>query len=584
MFYCAVCHVTDVAILVALDLGPIMYTLTRSCDNFLSYLHLSTCPPETNFIEYYSTDKSCFGCWDDMVHLLDLAVLIYAGAHVGPLPEEIISVAKPFQRFSRIKLRAWPLRCLNLLLGNKPALIFYSQTIDPVGEIYISASADVFANIWGPMWRVYSESDRSILHYNVGSGSIIPWEFETGHHPQLKDNERLGHWMKLSSTFSDSHTSEEVNPWLRTRSCSEGGQSEDHDSSESEPEEEAENLDINAQSSRRRHAYAMAHPFSGSERILIGAQKNPKLVWSKCSCSIHKLTHRMKERQHIHFLKTSKLFHYVDAKNLSMVAGGHGLTLGGSITMKTQNGRSWKEGLLEVWENQPDARHPRDLESFWGVTISLCTFNARRVRLTELLGTDSIKYLLHPFRWSGSHIESEFFNAVSSSKPFALRALWIREEKWQEELGKALLTCLRALCQTGYDANRKELNALWMSPKSTGPKRVVLEPLDHSWVKMLQDSEDSFATAVMVKKCLGITSAKDGPQSCIQEGGWHAPSRLETAIAITEKFRTLHWHKQRCVRKISTCGVQQIIHGKHDGMSPTSTRVKPSGEHALGHG
>lgn len=536
MFYCAVCFTESLAGSY-LNLIPLVSTLTRSCDKLLSCLHLSIRPPDIDFLDFYSTSAECFRCWDNTVHLLDLAVLVYTGAHVDPLPENLAHIATAFQGSSRIKLQSRSLKCLKSFLGKGQAWIFSLQIDVPQDEIYISASADVFAEIWGPMWNVYSESDSSIIQYNVGGGSIVPWDSEIGQHPQLKENERLGHWMTLSSTFSGSHINEVVNPWLTTGDPSEDDQFEDQGSSESEPEDAAENLHINPRLSDQWHAYARAHPFSGSERILIGAQASPKLVWNRCHCSTHRLTHRLKEKQELHFLNTSSFFHYVDSKNLSMVAGGHGLTLGANITIKTQNGRSCKEVLLEFWENQPDARHPRTLENFWGVMISSCTFNARRVRLTELLGTDGIKNLLKPFRWSNSQIGNKFFNAVSNSDPFALRDLWTGREEWQEELGKVLLTCLRALCQTGYDAKRNEFNALWMSLKSTRPKRVVLKPFEHKWIRMLQDSEDSCAMAVVVKRFLGTSSAEDGPQSCIEEGGWHASSRLETAITINNKIR-----------------------------------------------
>ncbi|MCJ1465998.1 hypothetical protein MMC07_004617 [Pseudocyphellaria aurata] len=798
------------------DLESMVGTLTRNCDKLLSCLHLSTRPPETDFIEGYPNDAACFRCWEDTAHLLDLAVLIYTGAHVDPLIEGMINTAKLFGMFSRIILQTQPLKCLSPLFGDRQAWIFSLIPIIPHDGIYISTSADLFADIWGPMWKVYREDDRSILQYNVGGGSIVPWDHDIGHHPRLKDNERLGHWMTLSSTFSRSNTIEGFNPWLPTGKSPEGDRSEvqdsserepedaaeedhhnsesepedaaeaDHDSSESEPEDAAEEdhdsseselnssattytvggsslvpwdhdvehhprlkdnerlghwmtlsstfsgsnttegfnpwlrigkspegdqsapppeekkkaiklkdavgrififpfhlcntwrrmedlirqvfrhvkfigthvaeghydlvgpngeiilpqdwetmiepdwtitmhmwpmpepppkaeepppaeppppnappttptpdlapetivivppevqdssetepedageehdssesepeyaaeedqassdiLDLNPRLSSRWNSYATAHPFSGRERLLIGAQASPKLVWNRCICSTHRITHQLKEKHRLHFLNTTRLFHYVDGRNLGIVAGGHGLTLGANITIKTQIGRSWKDVLLELWENSPHARHPRTLENFWGVVISFCTFNARRVRLTELLGTDSITNLLKPFRWSDTCLKEEFESAVSSSDPFALRRLWDNEQNWQEELGKVLLTCLRALCQTGYDANRKELNALWMSLKSTAPKRIVLNPLEHSWAQMLQDSEDSFAVAVVVKKYLGIPSTENEPQSCKQEGGRPTLSRLETAIAINHEIRNSALQRSR---------------------------------------
>lgn len=383
------------------------------------------------------------------------------------------------------------------------------------------------------MWEVHNGSNASILRYNVGSGSIIPWDSETGQHPRLNDNERMGHWMP-SSEFFDPDAKSMGNPWRPLNDDRSG----DSVSSESDPDNQEEDSSANIDTQRQWNAYAKAHPFNGNERLLIGAQQNPKLVLNECLCSTHEFTHRLRENQQLHFLETSKLFHYVDSRNISMVGGSHGLTLGANITIKTQNGRSWKEALLEVWENQPDTRNPQILSGFWGVMVSLCTGNARRVRLTELLGTDSVRNLLRPYSWSSNHIRDTYYNAVSSPDPFALHPLWSREE-WREELGRVLLIFLRALCQTGYDAKREEFYALWMSTKSKGPRRVVLKPSDHSWVRLLRDSEDSCAMAVIVKKCLGIVSDKEGLQTCRRKGGWAAPSRLETAITVNHKVQSL---------------------------------------------
>ncbi|KAL9105802.1 MAG: hypothetical protein Q9187_008656, partial [Circinaria calcarea] len=230
-------------------------------------------------------------------------------------------------------------------------------------------------------------------------------------------------------------------------------------------------LDVDSADPSQCTSYAKANPFSGNEKLLIGAQKNLKLEWNRCRCSAQKFTHQLKELRRLQFLETSKLFHYVDARTVNMTTGSYGLTLGVNITIKTQNGRSWKKVLLEVWENQPESRHPKILENFWGVCISLCTGNAQRVRMIELLKTESIRQLLKPFYWSDNSIKEKFYSAVSSTNPFSLRAIWDREEHWQEELGRALLTCLRALCQTGYDDDREEFYALWMSPKSSRPKK-----------------------------------------------------------------------------------------------------------------
>ena len=535
------------------DLGCIVLLLTKFCNEILQSVQLSSCPPYIDTSDYYDTEDECCLCLCNTVRLLDIAVLAYAGAHIDPIlgqmcgfnMDEESSLGTVYSQFiPGIQLYRRPLKCLSPLLGDAQAWVFALPDHISDGELYVSTKAEVFADIWGPMWKVSHESDGSILHYNVGSGSIVPWDAKPGQHPRLKGNERMGHWMP-GSRLSDHGANKEQNPWLASPISPINEQFGDSDSSESEPDDQVENSGVNTDTFGDWNTYAKTHPFSGNERLLIGARTSPKLVWNTCRCSTHKFTHRLRENQQLHFLETSGLFHYVDSRNISMVAGSRGFALGLNVNIKTQTGRSWKEVLLEVWENQPDRRNPQVFESFWGVEVSLCTRNARRVRLTELLGTDSIRNLLRPFGWSDNHIRDAFYSAVSSPNPSALGPLW-RNKAWREELGNVLLTVLRALCQTGYDTKREEFYALWMSSKSTMPKKVVLKPSDHSWVRLLCDSEDSCAMAVVVKKCLGIVSDEEGLQICRTEGGWVASSRLETAIAVNHKVQSLLLEKKVC--------------------------------------
>lgn len=61
-----------------------------ACDKLLSSLHLSPRPSHTAFIEYYASTTQCSICWNETVRLLDLVILVYAGAHVDSFPEKII--------------------------------------------------------------------------------------------------------------------------------------------------------------------------------------------------------------------------------------------------------------------------------------------------------------------------------------------------------------------------------------------------------------------------------------------------------------------------------------------------------------
>lgn len=234
----------------------------------------------------------------------------------------------------------------------------------------------------------------------------------------------------------------------------------------------------------------------------------------------------------------SKTYRYVDSQQTSLVVGSHGIQAGRSKVFKDMKEEPLKKGLLAKWENEPELRDPREFENFWGVVVSLCTMNARRVRLVELLGENSVTCLLKRFQWSdldadmNSERRRSFFKAARSADPCALGDLWDDNPSWREELGKALLICLRVLSRTGYDENRLEFHILWLPSGCRGPRRVTLQPKDQSWISFLKDTTYSMTTAVIVEDSLG-----EGDPCRRKRSQWFSkPSVLETALCINRKL------------------------------------------------
>lgn len=230
----------------------------------------------------------------------------------------------------------------------------------------------------------------------------------------------------------------------------------------------------------------------------------------------------------------SKSYPYIDSQQNSLVVGSHGVQAGRSKIFKDMKEEPLKKGLLAMWENEPGLREPREFENFWGVAVSLCTMNARRVRLVELLGENSVTCLLKRFQWSdldadgNSHRRRSFFKAVRSVDPCALGDLWDNNPSWREELGKALLICLRILSKTGYDDNRNEFYLLWLPSGCRGPRRVTLRPTDRRWITFLKDTTCSMTAAVVVEDSLGNIH----PCRRNRPGWFEEPSILETALCI----------------------------------------------------
>lgn len=234
----------------------------------------------------------------------------------------------------------------------------------------------------------------------------------------------------------------------------------------------------------------------------------------------------------------SKSYRYVDSQQTSLVVGSHGIQAGRSTIFKDMKEEPLKKGLVAVWENEPELRDPREFENFWGVVVSLCTMNARRVRLVELLGESSVIGLLKRFRWSdldadeNSERRRSFIGAVRSADPRALGDLWGDNPSWREELGKALLICLRVLSRTGYDNNRNEFHMLWLPSGSSRQRRVTLRPTDQSWIRLLKDTTYSMTTAVIREESLGETP----PCSRNRSVWFSVPSALETALCINRNL------------------------------------------------
>ena len=565
----------------------ILGTITIACNRIMQVLGLSL---HSQFTSESSSGTSLMALdhltfWRNTVRVLDLAVMSYIGAHIDDtlklsLDEYHALQAQDDDFGSRwllgIQFQSRRLRCLTDALNDSEVWVFNLEgTISSADASYLATTIRTLADIWGPAWRA-SEDRETASFYSFSGGSIVPWSPDFGQHPVLNLGERLAHWVPYSLLGYASAPGDR-DPWRRQSSSlsecdmnpqnpnvseldsseqaitiqrhdrttsdtdmpislpdhSDGSETDslDSESTESEPEE-AETHDNSSKTAV--YQFAQEHPFEIDDLLLIGAQFSPKLRNHRCRCSVSEYMHRLKEMQRLYPLETSKLFYHIDSKLFNMTIGYNGCNLGAGIALKKQDGRMWKQVLLEIWENQPNARHPMTLDHFWGVLISKCNYNCRRTRLIELLGTDSMHQILKPFSWSNDEMRKAFLEATTSKNPFAVNELWDRRPEWQEELGKVLLTCLRALCQTGYDSSREELYALWMSSKSMRPKRVVLKPSEHSWVRLLQDTENACGLAVIVKECLGITHPSGRHQRCQRQH--NAPSRLETSLVINTQI------------------------------------------------
>ncbi|CZR65267.1 uncharacterized protein PAC_15167 [Phialocephala subalpina] len=151
------------------------------------------------------------------------------------------------------------------------------------------------------------------------------------------------------------------------------------------------------------------------------------------------------------------------------------LSVGGAITYKRQSGKTMKDALVERWRNRMD-RNPGDLEAFGGLAVSLCTRNARRTRLLDVLHSRTMKKYLKSvfFEWLTPECEEEYFKALRHRRSF--REFWNTSADWRNSAGDAISLCLDKLQNTVVDPDNRQLDVL--------------------------DSEECLTMAVMVTYCL----------------------------------------------------------------------------------
>ena len=378
------------------------------------------------------------------------------------------------------------------------------------------------------MWSVTDQNPPEIVaKYNAGEGSIVPWDHDPTKHPALIDGERLCHWTKMYSPLSTS----------------------DHAlSQKSHSVSASPSLVVKNQVDGK----------SGLERgirLLIGADAFPRLKWRRCKCSIDDLTQKLKEHECLSPLMPSKAYRYVDSYQSSLVIGSHGVQVGRNRTVKDKKETPLKMALLEQWENSPSSRKPREFENYWGVAVSLCTMNAVRVRLVNVLGEESVLALLRDFEWSDldqakeSLIYEEYKRAVRSEDPRALDRLWHDHADWREELGKALLICFRVLARTGYHEENNEFHVLWLPPGCEEPRSIKLKPGNQNWITFLKDTTESMTVAIIVEDSLGRCHRyRDETWPRWMPLPFMTPSVLQTAICVNQRLaptEKLIRHKSR---------------------------------------
>ena len=269
--------------------------------------------------------------------------------------------------------------------------------------------------------------------------------------------------------------------------------------------------------------------------LLIG-QSLPSELVEQPSCQIH--PERALQGLSLQTVGTLRPFRYKDSTTVQVGLRQGGASANWSIQFKTNPGVLAKDSLLQRWKFEPAFRNPRLLLLWYGIEISLCTRNARRCRVVDLLRSQVIiQYLeavYRPQEGSDDHV-SAMFSTLRSSNPFAFVELYDSHPEWQADLGLIVARCLELLKDTGVDRNGDFAAFTFMENFDDVEQLAILPRKTHTWIGLLKDSFNMATFAIVSTKCLEYPETPG--QRCRQKyQDRTSKSILETSYVPAERL------------------------------------------------
>lgn len=218
---------------------------------------------------------------------------------------------------------------------------------------------ETLTDVWGPLWKILRTScPGQIERLDIGNGSIVPWESRLGSgSPDVRLGEVYCHW--IANKKWDSTVVEEHQETLKKKY------------------------------------------FHDTDWLLIGAKEHGLIVNKECNLTMARLRDiksTLDDESALQRPGTNRPRRYADSYALQVQGSILSAVSGASIvTYKRRRGQNMKDALVERWRNTKN-RNPGELEAFCGVEVSLCTQNARRRRLLELLNSTTMRKYLKGMR------------------------------------------------------------------------------------------------------------------------------------------------------------------------------------------
>ena len=473
--------------------------------------------------------------------MLDLAVASFAGAHCSDTlmnhaagafsTDKAIALLAPFKDCSdeltksSVTFRRCNLQCLDAFHRGKGVWVFCPPNCEPSLPLYISATIDCFSEIWGPLWKLKDQQNPDKYSaYVVGNGSIVQWEYNEFTCPKLIE-ERFCHCIsnkELEAGTDDKPARGTEDPYI---------------------------------------------PFDGKEKLLIGAPTNssspsvplePWTVNQRCSVPISKVRTQLREAGRLCMVGVSKPYHYNDSNQYQLQVGYSGVNVSATRQYKRVPGQSLKDILIELWAMEPEIRDPKLLEDLHGVEVSMCTYNAQRVSLAQILRLECMHHLLRDFSWQDPGYCTEHFLTLEDT----LRPKRLVDALFKEKFDYAVMLGLKMLSKTGVD-RQDNLRVFLSSICTPKPELATMISKEHSWIGLLKDTATECAMVAFGDSCLefkyhnGVLCGRTGHSALLSAIIPHS-----SMLAPLRQGNPREESKNTCQSSINELEISSIASGK----------------------
>ncbi|VUC33094.1 unnamed protein product [Clonostachys rosea] len=436
-----------------------------------------------------------------MAYLLDVGLISYAGSHASRNDFQDFEVEIPSFCYNkdgsfRFQCSMRTLACLNGFLDAREVWVFEVQSGETspqqqLGQggakepLSILTTIDALSDIWGPVYAEALHQDSSaekpyrVRKYNVSKGCIRPLSRQSA----TSDGYVKCHWYSWSEEqrrrFSTLFSGRSKEPTM-----------------------------------------------SLDDKLLIGTEMTVK---SDCTFSLTE--YEMNYGNAIYGAGPKPSTWKFDGVAVSLeLAAPKFVMLQIKGKAKRVPETTVKEHAWQKWSTNPESANPGILNNYYGVEISNCTGNARRVSLKQIFLMNPIQELLERQipEWQATSWGMDFKKALQTESEAAVFSFWRQHVAHRALVGRLVSCVLDVLDCTG--CNRSGFQAAFLHQDNESI--VNIDPRVNDWADLLKDSYLTATYAIVNEVCLEYKLPDHSASICNDERRY---SVLQTKIGMEKE-------------------------------------------------